>query len=423
MKVAIIGGGITGLTAGYCLAEKGHQVTVFEKSKFLGGLAGSFKEKGWQWPVEGFFHHLFTSDREIISFANKLGIGNKLFLATPITSIFKAGKISQFDSTLSVLKSPLLPLAPKLRTGFVTAYLRYISRWQNLEGLTAENWLKMAYGPKTYQVLWEPLFRAKFSQKAPEISMAWFWSRIRKRTQRLAYFEGGFQTLIDILAEKIRKNKGQIILSAQIKHLNDIPHYRNFDRTIVTTPPEIFLKIAPELAQGYKKEIGQLETIGAIVLALILKEKFLTDNTYWLNINEPGFPFAAVVEHTNLIDSGYYGGNHLLYVGSYYPQNHRYFTTSKEEIFQEFLPYLKRINPGFKFKNSLPGQANSKVKIFKSLFAQPIIPINYSKIKPSLKTPISGLYWASMHHIYPWDRGTNYAVDLGIKVANEILKK
>ena len=42
-NVAIVGGGITGLTCAYRLARAGHQVAIYEKSDELGGLVGSFE--------------------------------------------------------------------------------------------------------------------------------------------------------------------------------------------------------------------------------------------------------------------------------------------------------------------------------------------------------------------------------------------
>ena len=49
MEIAIIGAGITGLTLGFRLSEKGHKITVFEKDSFAGGLASGYKEKNWLW--------------------------------------------------------------------------------------------------------------------------------------------------------------------------------------------------------------------------------------------------------------------------------------------------------------------------------------------------------------------------------------
>ncbi|MDP3888671.1 MAG: hypothetical protein Q8Q24_01360, partial [bacterium] len=57
-----------------------------------------------------------------------------------------------------------------------------------------------------------------------------------------------------------------------------------------------------------------------------------------------------------------------------------------------------------------------------SLYAQPVIPVNYSQLIPPFKTPIPNVYLANIQQVYPWDRGINYAIELGEKVADEIFK-
>jgi len=404
MRTAIIGAGFTGLTTALRFSQKGHAVTIFEKEKFCGGLAAGFKEKNWDWSLEHFFHHLFTSDSATKNLISELGLSEKFFYLRPKTSIFYKGKISQFDSPLSLLTFPHLNLSDKLRTGLVTFYLKSTNSWKSFENITASDWLKKYYGEKPYQILWRPLLKSKFGNKADKISMSWFWARIKKRSQKLGYLEGGFQVLIDKLVEKIKQNGGQIHLDSEIKNFNDLNHQSKFERLIITTPTQQFFK-----------KMTVPEMLGAINLILILKEKFLADGTYWLNINEPGFPFVAVVEHTNFIDPKHYGGNYLLYVGGYYPQNHRYFKMTKEQIFKEFLPYLKKINPTYHL-------SLITYRLFKNLHAQPVIPVNYSKFIPPHRTTIPNVFLANMQQVYPWDRGINYAVELGERVANEVLK-
>lgn len=419
MKIAIIGGGLTGLTAGYYLSKEGHQITIFEKSELLGGLTGSFKKRGWSWPIEFYFHHIFSGDKEILNLAKKLGIKDKVFFLKPKTSIFYRGRIFQFDSPLSVLKTPFLSFPGKIRTGLVTFYLKYLAGWQNMEKDYAFVWLEKYFGKKPYKILWEPLLKSKFGLYYKKISMGWFWARIKKRSSSLGYFEGGFQTLIDTLIKKIKSQNGKILTNFEVKNLNDVYHFDKFDKIIFTTPLPIFLKITKKyLPKEYFKKLNNLKMVGALNLVLILKEKFLKDNTYWLNINEPNFPFVAVVEHTNFIDPKHYGGNRVLYVGGYYPQNHPYFKTNKEKIFKEFLPYLKKINPAYNFE-----LCTLNFELFANPYAQPIIPTNYSNLVPSVKTPLKNVYLATMHHIYPWDRGTNYAVELGKRVAYDIFKE
>lgn len=403
MKIAIIGAGLTGLTAGFRLCRDGHLVTIFEKGSRIGGLASGFKKESWQWSLEDFFHHLFTSDNEAKKLIKELGLEDKLFYVRPKTSIYKNGKISQFDSPASLIFFPHLSLPEKLRVGLVTGYLKLAGNWQSLEKFTAGKWLKKYYGQKPYRVLWEPLIRSKFSLQAEKVSMAWFWSRIKKRSVNLGYLKGGFQEMIDGLAHKIKKNKGEILLKHEVKNLEDLK--KKFDKIIITTPVEVF----------FKTRIPKM--LGALNLILFLKEQFLVDGTYWLNVNEDSFPFVAVVEHTNFVDKKYYKNTHILYVGGYYPANHRYFKMTAKQIFEEFLPYLKKINPNFSPVSLIP------YHLSRSLFAQPVMPTSYSKIIPTFKTEMKDVYLANMQMVYPWDREMNYAIEMGEKVARFILKQ
>jgi len=403
MKIAIIGGGITGLTASYRLSQKNHQVFIFEKDSQLGGLASGFKKENWRWPLENFFHHLFTSDEAAKNLISELNLSSRLFYLRPKTSIFYKGKISQFDSPFNLLFFPHLNFLEKIRTGLVTFYLKANNNWQSLEKVSAWDWLSSAYGQQAFQILWQPLLEGKFGLYAKKISAAWFWARIKKRSTKLGYLKGGFQVLTDTLVKKIKENGGEIFLNREVKSLKEL---KDFDKIIITTPAERF----------FPKEFPPM--LGAISLILVLKQQFLTDGTYWLNINELGFPFVAVVEHTNFVDPKYYGGQHILYVGGYYPQNHRYFKMTTKQIFEEFLPYLKKINPNYNFR-----LFTIHSSLFTNLFAQPIVTVNYSKLLSKIKKTLpKNLYLANMQTIYPWDRGVNYAIDQAEKIAQEILK-
>ena len=125
-------------------------------------------------------------------------------------------------------------------------------------------------------------------------------------------------------------------------------------------------------------------------------------------------PFLALVEHTNMIDPAHYDGDHLLYVGDYLDPDHRYFDMSTEELLAEFAPHLKRFNPYFN---------SSWIKgawVHSAKYAQPVPPVGYADMIPDIRTPLPGLYFASMSQVYPWDRGTNYAVEMGRNVAKMI---
>ena len=413
MRIAIVGAGFTGLTAALRLSQKGHQVFLFEKEKKAGGLAGGFKEPGWAWYLDSFYRHLFSNDLTAKNLLEEVGV--KIIWSKPKSSVLKDGQIYRFDSPLSILSFPHFSWPDKIRTGLISLYLKLNNHWQPFEKVAAYRWLKKFYGERVYQVIWSPLLKGKFGSFAEKIPMTWFWARIKKRTPCLGYPEGGFQSLIDKLVKEIEKNNGCFYFQKEIKSFNDFGE--KFDRIIFTTPISVFAKIMKEkLLPDYQKKLGQFKMMGSLNLTLNIKEKFLKDRTYWLNVNQEGFPFVAVVDHSNFVKPDFYGKNYFLYVGGYYPVEHPFFKMSKENLLKEFLPFLKKINPEFN---------QSWVKksyFFANLDAQPLFTLDYLKIIPPLKTPIKNVFLATMQQIYPWDRGVNYAIEMGERIADLIEK-
>jgi len=400
-KIAVIGGGITGLTSAYYLTQKGFSVTIFEKEAFLGGLSASFKSKGWRWPLEFFFHHLFTSDFDAQKLIKEVGLEEKLFFKKPRSSIFYQGRIFQFDSPVSVLKFSPLNIFDRLRVGLATVYVKIFLSWQSLKNQKATTFSKTLFGQKADQVLWQPLLKGKFGSFYNQISAAWFWARIKKRSSRLGYLEGGFQSLINTLVQKIKQQGGQIYLKKEIKSFDQL---KKFDTVLVTTPGQIF-----------SKDKAWPEMLGAINLILTLKKPFFEDQTYWLNINEKQFPFIAVVEQTNFINKKNYNQENVLYLGGYYPKTHPFFKKTKEQLWKEFLPFVKKINPKFNFEKNLIDSF-----LFKNLNAQPIItPVYYQNLK-KLEKQKGKVVVANMQLIYPYDRGINYAIQMGKRAAEKI---
>jgi protoporphyrinogen oxidase len=249
--------------------------------------------------------------------------------------------------------------------------------------------------------------------------LAWFWARITKRTPSLAYPEGGFLSFAKALEKKVKDQGGHITYGSGVSHIGEIDGKTTvthdgekevFDKVIVTIPSFHFLAITPQLPEDYRKKLEKLQGIGAMTVVLRLKNTFLKDKTYWLNICDPAAPITAVVEHTNFMDKKHYNNEHILYLGNYLPTEHPYFSMSEKQLMNEFDPFLEKLNPSYK-KNIIG------IDVFRVPFAQPIITTNYSKLIPPLTTPLQNVFLANMQQVYPWDRGTNYAVELGEKIA------
>ena len=400
-------------------------MTIFEASDRLGGLAAGFRGRPeWEWPLEHFYHHLFTNDDAIIDLTLELGLSDALEFHDPTTVMYLRGQNYPFDSPLRLLQFPHLALLDKLRMGAAIAYLRYHPRppWKAFDQKLADQWLARWMGQSSHEMLWRPMLEGKFGARYGEINLAWFWARIYKRTKQLGYYRGGFQALVDALGSGVLRRGVRIHTEAPVQKISQQAagdfliasgeQSGKFDIVVSTTSPSRMAQIAPGLPRDYATQLASLQSMGAVVLTVALDRQLLTDGTYWVNVpTSEGLPFVALVEHTNMIESAHYGGDHLLYIGNYLETDHPHFGMNADEILADFAPHLSRFNADFD-----PSWVRG-AWVHKAKYAQPVPTVGYNDRIPDLHTGVPGLYLASMSQVYPWDRGTNYAVEMGRRVA------
>ncbi|NOY99766.1 MAG: NAD(P)/FAD-dependent oxidoreductase [Chloroflexi bacterium] len=430
MKIAIVGAGFSGMAAAYDLAKAGHGITVYEAADHVGGLASGFKEPHWDWSVERFYHHWFASDVHMLGLIEELGLSDKVLFPRPYTVLLHNDKWYPFDSIVQALLFPGLGWGlDKIRFGLVGVYLRLTSNWRALEKVTADAWMRKWAGRRVYEKMWEPLLIGKFGAHYRDVPMSWFWARLHARTTRLGTFEGGFQAFADAFAEKLRGMDVEIKLSTAVTKIEREQAKGSliveteagdeaFDRILVTASPQGMARLSPSLPNDYLAGLRQLKHMGALVMVMSLRRQLSEEGYYWFNLpKSAGFPFLALVEHTNYVSREHFGGDHIVYAGDYLDPEHEYFRLGKDELLERFLPSFKRINP--KFERDWV----KKVWVFKSAYAQPVPLLNQSQHIPTIETPVEGLYFASMSQVYPWDRGTNFAVEIGRRAARLMMGK
>lgn len=423
MNIAIVGGGIAGLTAAYRLSQWGHQVTVFERNSEPGGQAGTLEVAGNQ--LEKFYHHLFTNDLEIVRLIQELGLGNRLVWLDSRVGFFHGGRIYDFVTPMDLLRFSPISLFDRLRLGLVGIWLRHYRNWRNLESITAQKWITRYAGKRNYEVVWGPLLRGKFGERAEEVGMVWFWGKIHLRfasrsggmgREKLGYLMGSFGLVTDALAKHIRDSGGQIYTASPVKRVLlkedrvmgiELEGGKRlaFDAAICTVPSPVFRELVPELPAHYVAKLNWIRYQAAVCLVLVLKKSL--SRIYWLNISDPSIPFVAAIEHTNYIDRANYSGKHILYLSNYLSPEHRLYSASKDQLLSEYLPHLPKINPDFN-----QGWVEES-HLFRDDAGQPVITTSYSDHIPEQRTPIRGLYLANTTQIYPEDRGMNYSVKLG----------
>ena len=414
----MLGGGALGLTAALRLLQRGESVTLFEREPAAGGLAAGFPLGPSH--LEKFYHHLFRSDTEAVALIGELGLEDKLVWPRPVTATLLGGHQYQLDSALAVLRFPPLSPIDRLRLAAVIGYLRVERKYGRVENVTADAWLRRWMGDRVYDLLWKPLLQAKFGARYDEIAMSWFWARVHLRSSSLGYLRGGFQQLYDRLVDRIRALGGEAHFGHEVQRIEagsggllcvTTAHGEyEVERVVSTLPTALTIKLTPALQSEYANQYGRLDSFGAHCFILYL-DRPLTD-VYWLNINDPGFPFLALVEHTNYMPPSDYGGRHIVYLGNYLPMSDPLFAMSEEEVLARYLPALQRIVPAFNLR-WITGHT-----MFRAPFAQPIVTVGYPQRLPPHETPVRGLYLANMSQVYPQDRGQNYS----IAMANRLIR-
>ncbi|MGQ9495939.1 MAG: NAD(P)/FAD-dependent oxidoreductase [Thermoanaerobaculaceae bacterium] len=430
-SVAVVGAGLTGLVAAYRLAQAGVPVEIFERYPQPGGLVATFQVGGEA--LECFYHHLFTTDREYVSLAQELGLGNRIRWLPSRMGIYTAGKLYPFGTPLSLLRFAPLPFPDKVRFAATIFYLTRVQNPRHFSGVSAWQWIGQYAGPRVLQLIWGPLLAQKFAEKKQEVSMAWLWKKIQLRGQSrgagglreaLGYMDGSFGLLVRELVRQLQQRGvalhfGEPVLALQSENgrlaLRTRKGVRTFPQVLFTASPRELLRLdSGVFPPWYREKLQRLEATCALCLVLELRRPLLP--FYWTNIADPSFPFGGVIEHTNLVRPERYGGHHLVYLSKYLFASNPLWQASPKTVFSTFIPYLSRLNPAFSEDLVLQWH------LFKAADAQPLVTCNYEEKLPPTLTPIPGLLHCSMAHIYPEDRGQNYAVREANRAAETLLE-
>jgi len=424
--IGVIGGGMAGLTAALRLVQAGHRVTLWEQAPLLGGQAVAFPVEGNR--LEYFYHHLFQSDRDIVALIDELGLGDDLLWLPSNVGYFADGKIWPLNGALDLLRLGFIPLHDRLRVGLVTAYLQRVTDWKPYERVTAHDWLRRALGVRAYERTLGAQLKAKFGRHERSVAMVWFWGKIWLRTtsrkspldqEKLGYPRGSFTTVIDAIAGAARALGAEFHVGVGPTALRQEPDGRwavvvpdgevHCDRVIATVPSPVFQRLVPNLPASYRAKLNTLQYEAAMVMLLQLDRKL--SDIYWLNIADPSMPFTGIIEHTNFLPPSDYGGKHYVYLSKYLEADESLYQSSDDEVLAAYLPHLRKVNPGFQ------QEWIERYWVFRERAAQPIIPLHYSDSLPEHRTGLPGLYLANTTQIYPEDRGTNYSVRLGNRIA------
>jgi len=443
-RVAIVGAGVTGLVAGRELARRGFAVTLVERWPDVAGQASAFEVAPDVW-LERYYHHLFPSDREMIELHEELLPGELEWYPSSV-GIFTRGRVYPFVTPKDLLTYAPLPLADRVRLGFVVLRLVGRTDWERMDDIGALEWLRRTCGERAVRSVWLPLMLGKFGDDAELIPLAWLWSKFVLRRgkgasagrERLGYPRGSFRAICVALAQDLRKRGAVIELDREVVAVR--PEGDGFalqcaapgayrrpignatmesgrdlraDIVLLTTPTTATAALC-EWPAEYRARLEAWTYRAAVVLLLEMRRAYL--DVYWMNVADMDVPFLGMVEHTNLVPADRYPGRYL-YVSNYVAPDDPLTRLGPDALLQHYLAALKLMNPSFRPEDVLRYWA------FREDAAQPVPRVGNRRRLLPFDTPRNGIFVANTTQIYPEDRGTNYSVRLGRDVAKVISER
>ena len=326
------------------------------------------------------------------------------------------------------MRFPPCSFPGRLRTGLAALYLKHQKNWRGFTRRTAHDWMTRACGTSAMASIWTPLLKGKFDRHFQNVSMAWFWARIHTRAnsrsggggEKLGYFRGGFNVVTSALENEIRRRGVKIMTGANVEAISGERTARingetvPFDFCLFTGPSPAFAGLLParESLGDYAARLRSIEYLGAACLVFTSDQNL--GDFYWVNVNEPGAPFLVFLNHTRLVDKSVYGGKYVYYIGAYLPAEGKMFSLPDGDLANLWFGYLKKMFPEFE-----AGRLQER-HLFRFRAAQHIVDTRYEEKIPDYRTPLAGVFLSNFSQIFPEDRGTNFAVREGLKIAEMI---
>ena len=428
--IGVIGGGPAGLALADDLSRAGFDVTLFEAARDLGGLARSFEFGDIR--IERYYHFLCTTDTGYFRKLGELDLTETLRWRPTRMGFFYRGRLYPFSSALDLLGFDGISLGGRLRYGLLALRCALIERWQPLDDVAAEGWLKAALGEQAYMATWYPLLRVKFDRFHDQISAAWVWHRVHRvarsrRTpfhqERLGFLEGGTDTLVAALEAALRGRGVKLHAGEPVQRILiegrraagiETADGRRwpFDAVVSAVPLPHFVRMAPDLPADYRAGLAAVDFIGVICVTLRLRHP-LTEN-FWLNVNDDRIPFNGCIEYTNLNPGMTPDGSSIVYVPFYLPRDHERFTFDDERLVADCVRAFGLINPRFQPDWVLHSAVS------RDPYAQVICTTGFAARVPAHVTPVENLFLIDSCQLYPADRTISGTIDLAHEVAKRI---
>ena len=424
VKTVVIGAGAMGLAAAYHALKAGHEVDVVEADRIAGGMAAHFDFDGLS--IERFYHFVCKPDRPTFALLDELGIGDKMRWRPTSMGYWTEGALHDWGDPIALLRFPHLDLVSKIRYGAQAFLTTKRKSFDDLENVSAREWIEKGAGPKVYERMWRRLMELKFYEYADNVSAAWIATRVKRIgssrrsmfQEELGYIEGGSETLVKALVAAIERLGGSIRLASPAEkvvtedgRVTGVLAGGDFiaaDAVISTVPTPYVARLVPDFSDATKAAYDAIRNIG-VVCVLHKLRKSVTPH-FWVNVVDETMAIPGFIEFSNLrpVDAT------IVYVPYYMPTTQAKWSASDESFVNESFAYLKRVNPALTDADRIASTVG------RLSHAQPLCEPGFAKRIPPIRTEIAGLQIADTCYYYPEDRGISEGARLAAEMAKAI---
>lgn len=428
--VAIVGGGILGMTLALRLHDQGVRVTLFEAAPLTGGLTQSQSLGGFTW--DRFYHVILLSDLYLRDLLRELGLTHRLRWGTTRTGFYIGGTLYSLSDTREFVRFPPLSASDKIRLAATILYASRIKNWRRLERIPVDKWLRRLSGPRTFDRVWLPLLRSKLGDNYRLASAAFIWAiiarmyaarRSRLKREMFGYVEGGYNTILHAFRARLDRLGVRTLSGHPVTKVRALGNQAEvclaggrayaFDRVVLTVPCGQVLALCPDLSASERERLSSVVYQGIVCASLLLRKPLA--GFYITNITDPWVPFTGVIEMSALVDPDTFGGNALVYLPRYLTQDDSFWQKTDGEIREIFVAALERMYSNFNRSDVLAFQ----VARVREMLA--VSTLHYSeRSRPSLRTSLPNVYVVNSAQIANGTLNVNETVALANSSAHEL---
>lgn len=409
-KVAILGGGISGLSMAYRLAREGRDVTLLEASPELGGLGTIFEHEGKTF--EKFYHCMLPSDGPLLELLKEIGLEKDIYWKPTSFGYACKGRIFSLNGALDLLRFKPLSWIDRLRVGFTGAWGRWVSS-AGLDEISTADWLTRLSGMNAFRRFWKPMLEAKFGDRYQDVPALWFWTRFNRekgesKGEVKGYLRGGYKRIVETLASKLEELGAEIRVNSPIRSLSIDPGTGEplvetdlgleiFDQVVVTLPWTAAASVVDStVRQAAVTGVDWSIDFQGVINCILFLKKPLTPH-YWVATPESEYPFDGVIETSTLTDPADRGGasRHVVYLTKYMHRTDARFSESDEGIGARWWSALKQL---------FPQLSDSDVEarhVFRAPFVEPVYTRGYLKRRPPSVLVPGRIYACTTAQVYP----------------------